>query len=184
MRGETWDFVINVNLHGVYNGLQAVVPGMIARGEGGFIVNTSSMAGMVGGTSGFAYHASKFAVVGLSESLSVELAHHKISVSVVCPGAVATDIVKNTKKLRPAAAEARTTRVQGILDAAHESLQEQGVNPNDAGRAIVEGMLARRPYLFTDGWWAPLIEARTNSILASLHAAYPPSTQHDLEGIR
>lgn len=173
MRGETWDFVVNVNLHGVYNGLQAVVPGMIARGEGGYIVNTSSLAGMVPAGSGFAYHATKYAVVGLSESLRIELEHHNISVSVVCPSQVATDIVRNTRDLRPAAAETHTERVNGILDAAHERLHEIGADPFDVGRNIVTGMLAGQPYLFTDGSWVGLLEERFDAILDALRTAYP-----------
>lgn len=173
MRGDTWDFVVNVNLHGVYNGLQAVVPGMIARGEGGYIVNTSSLAGMVPAGSGFAYHATKYAVVGLSESLRVELEHHNISVSVVCPSQVATDIVRNTRALRPSDAEAHTARVNGILDAAHDRLHEVGADPFEVGRNIVTGMLAGLPYLFTDGSWTELLEQRFDAILDALRTAYP-----------
>lgn len=176
MRGETWDFVVNVNLHGVYNGLQAVVPRMIDRGEGGYIVSTSSMAGMVTGlstSSGFAYHATKFAVVGLSESLRVELAHHNISVSVVSPGPVATSIVMNTRNLRPADAEAHTPRVQSILELAHGRLQEAGADPREAGRGIVEGMLAGRLYLFTGGEWADQIQERADAIVDDMRAGFP-----------
>lgn len=182
MRGETWDFVIDVNLNGVYNGIQAVVPGMIDRGGGGFVVNTASFSGLVGVGSGFAYHASKFAVVGLSEALRGEVAHHDISVSVVCAGQVATSIVQNTRRLRPATAEAHTARVEAILDMAHERLLMEGVNPRQAGRSIVEGMLDRRLYLFTEGSWAPMLELRTQAIIDDLHAAYPPIA-NDLEGI-
>ena len=173
MQGDLWDWVINVNLNGVYNGIQAVLPNMISRGEGGYVVNTSSMAGIAGTSSGFAYHASKFAVVGLSESLRAEVAQQKISVSVICPGAVATDIVQNTRHLRPAEAEAHTERVTTILDAAHVMLRNHGVDALAAGRSVVEGMLDGRLYLFTDGAWAPAIEARTAGILADLRAAFP-----------
>jgi NAD(P)-dependent dehydrogenase (short-subunit alcohol dehydrogenase family) len=67
MSYESWDWVIGVNLQGVYNGLQTFVPRMIERG-GGYVVNTASGAGLVAQGTGFLYATSKFAVVGLSES--------------------------------------------------------------------------------------------------------------------
>ncbi|MGB0500885.1 MAG: SDR family NAD(P)-dependent oxidoreductase, partial [Acidimicrobiales bacterium] len=62
-----WDWTLGVNLEGVVNGLQAFLPGMVAHGQGGHVVNTASMAGIVGVAGMGIYNASKFAVVGLSE---------------------------------------------------------------------------------------------------------------------
>ena len=101
MSYETWDWVIGINLHGVYNGIQTFVPRMIERGDGGYIVNTASGAGLVHASSGFLYATSKFGVVGLSEALHDELSGYHIGVSVLCPGPVATDIVNNTAKPAP-----------------------------------------------------------------------------------
>lgn len=174
MRGEVWDFSVNVNLHGVYNGLQAFVPRMIERKEGGWIANTSSMAGLVPAGSGFAYHATKFAVVGLSLSLRGELAHHGINVSVICPGMVATSIVENTKRLRPEQAERHSSKISAILSGAHERLLTQGESKEDAGERIVSGLLENRPYLFTDASdhdWRPILEAMHEQLLACLPSA-------------
>jgi NAD(P)-dependent dehydrogenase (short-subunit alcohol dehydrogenase family) len=167
MRGEVWDWMVDVNLHGVYNGVQAFVPRMIARGEGGYVVNTSSVSGLLAAGSGFAYHATKFAVVGLSESLRLELARHRISVSVACPGQVATDIVQNVRNVRPANAEAHSSKVQALLDTAHQALQDKGVSIDSAGESIVAGALEGKPYLFTDGnaFYRALIEQRTAAIV-------------------
>ena len=167
MRGEVWDWMVDVNLHGVYNGVQAFVPGMIARGEGGYLVNTSSVSGLIAAGSGFAYHATKFAVVGLSESLRLELARHNISVSVACPGQVATDIVQNVRDSRPAHAEEHSSKVRALLDKAHRALQDNGVSIDAAGESLVSGALAGRPYIFTDGnaFYRALIEQRTTQIL-------------------
>ena len=168
MRGELWDWMVDVNLNGVYNGIQAFVPRMIARREGGAVVNVSSMAGIVPGGSGFAYHATKFAVVGMSLSLRQELAHHGISVSVVCPGQVATSIVRNTADQRPAEAEAHTDRVASILAAAHESLLSNGVSIDDAGRSVVDGAVAGQPFIFTDGLYRDYVQQYTAQILACM----------------
>lgn len=167
MRGEVWDWMVNVNLHGVYNGIQAFVPRMIERGEGGYVANTSSVSGLIAAGSGFAYHATKFAVVGLSESLRLELARHRISVSVVCPGQVATDIVQNVRNSRPADAEQHSSKVTAILDSAHQALQDNGVSIDAAGEAIAEGVFAGQPYVFTDGnpFYPALIQQRTEAIL-------------------
>jgi len=175
MRGETWDFSVNVNLNGVYNGLQAFVPRMIER-KSGWIANTSSMAGLIAAGSGFSYHATKFAVVGLSRSLRYELAHHNINVSVICPGMVATSIVENTKKLRPGDAERHSTKITAILSGAHERLLSHGESKEDAGERIVSGLLENRPYLFTDASdkdWRPLLEQMHEELLSCLPSAEP-----------
>jgi NAD(P)-dependent dehydrogenase (short-subunit alcohol dehydrogenase family) len=180
MRGELWDWMVGVNLNGVYNGVQAFVPRMIARGEGGMLVNVSSMAGLVPAGSGFAYHATKFAVVGMTESLRGELAHHKISVSIVCPGQMATSIVRNTETLRPADAEPHTNRVRGILDSAHERLMSNGVDPDVAGRNVLEAALAGQPYIFTDGLFKDFLEMRHQAILECV----PPADEAALAELK
>ena len=85
-----WELTMNINFWGVLYGVQAFLPRMIAAKQGGNIVNTASMAGLVGMPYFAAYNASKFAVVGLSESLSRELKQYGIGVSVLCPMIVET----------------------------------------------------------------------------------------------
>ena len=90
-----WQWVFSVNVMGVVHGIRAFVPRMLASGEEGHIVNTGSMAGLVtGGMGTSVYDASKHAVVSLSESLYRDLAIRtaKVSASVLCPGAVTTQI--------------------------------------------------------------------------------------------
>ena len=99
---EDWDWVMGVNLNGVINGLQVFTNRIINHGEGGHIVNTASMAGLVGIQGISIYNTSKFAVVGMSEAIAADLAHNNIGVSVLCPGFVATDIYTSERN-RPAA---------------------------------------------------------------------------------
>ena len=88
-----WDWAMGVNLNGVINGVATFLPHMIEHGEGGHVVNTASIAGLiVMMPSRSVYHCSKFAVVGLSESMRLDLATDGIGVSVLCPGVVRTDI--------------------------------------------------------------------------------------------
>ena len=89
---DNWRWVIDVNLMGVLHGIKSFLPHIRAHGEGGHIVNTASMAGMQGGLGFSPYGASKFAVVSMSEGLSLQLKPHGIGVSVLCPSYVRTRI--------------------------------------------------------------------------------------------
>ena len=98
-----WDWVIDVNIKGVVNGIRTFVPRLKAHGEGGHIVNTASIAGLQVNPNfrTGAYAMTKYAVVALSEALEQELAGTGIGVSVLCPAAVDTGIVLSARS-RPA----------------------------------------------------------------------------------
>ncbi|WP_197517933.1 SDR family oxidoreductase [Mycobacterium sp. E796] len=87
-----WNDVLDVNLHGVIHGVQAVYPIMI-RQRSGHIVNTASMAGLLPSPGAVSYTAAKHAVVAISRALRVEAERHGIKVSVLCPGAIRTPIL-------------------------------------------------------------------------------------------
>jgi 3-oxoacyl-[acyl-carrier protein] reductase len=88
---EEWGKIIQVNVMGVYNVTRAVLPDMIER-KSGDIVNISSTAGQKGAPVTSAYSASKFAVLGLTESLMLEVRKHNIRVTALTPSTVATDL--------------------------------------------------------------------------------------------
>ncbi|SDM98643.1 3-oxoacyl-[acyl-carrier protein] reductase [Fictibacillus solisalsi] len=92
---EEWKNIIDVNVMGVYNVTRAVLPGMIER-KAGDIINISSSAGQKGAPVTSAYSASKFAVLGLTESLMLEVRKHNIRVSALTPSTVATDLAIGT----------------------------------------------------------------------------------------
>ena len=194
MAYSMWDYVMGINLNGVYNGIQEFVPRMIRRGEGAHVLNTSSVAGLCATRSGYLYHASKYAVVGLSESLRIELEHHGIGVSVLCPGAVATDIVENTRQFRPDSAPARSRRIEGILADAHTALHEQGVAADAVGEHVVDAIMHNRPYVLTDDSVVGPLRERTEAILAAVppealasavsNRQQPPASAQTQEGDR
>ena len=93
---EDWDSVLNVNLHGVVNGVQAAYSVMLSQGYG-HIVNTASMAGLLPMPTAVSYATTKHAVVGLSKSLRVEAASYGVRVSVLCPGFIRTPILRGGK---------------------------------------------------------------------------------------
>ena len=89
---DDWDWIMSVNVGGVINGVQTFVPRMVEHGQGGHIVNTASMSAFLPMPGCGVYVTSKFAVRGLSENLRMDLEPHGIGVSVLCPGAVNTNI--------------------------------------------------------------------------------------------
>ncbi len=90
---EDWDRVQNVNVKGVFLCCQAVARHFIAQGTGGKIINISSITGKRGSARYAAYSASKFAVIGLTQSLAHELAPYKVNINAICPSLVDTERV-------------------------------------------------------------------------------------------
>ena len=96
LQPEQWEEIIQVNLLGVYYTTRAILPGMIAR-KTGDIINISSTAGLRGAPVTSAYSASKFGLLGLTESLMLEVRKHDIRVSALTPSTVATDMAVDLK---------------------------------------------------------------------------------------
>jgi NAD(P)-dependent dehydrogenase (short-subunit alcohol dehydrogenase family) len=94
--GKDWRWLIDINLMGVVHGCDAFLPTMIESGHGGHVVNLSSAAGLLANPQLTAYSATKFAVLGLSEALRMELKPHGIGVTAVCPGIINTAITQNS----------------------------------------------------------------------------------------
>ena len=88
---EDWDRVQRVNVKGVFLCSQAVARHLIAQGTGGKIINMSSVTGKRGSARFAAYSASKFAVIGFTQSLACELAPYQVNVNAICPGLVDTE---------------------------------------------------------------------------------------------
>lgn len=102
---EDWHWVLGVNLMGVVHGCKAFAPNMVAQRRG-HIVNMASAAGYYAAPDMSAYSASKHAVMGLTESLRLELAQHNIGVSAICPGVINTNII-SASRMHGATAQAQ-----------------------------------------------------------------------------
>jgi len=107
---EEFRRVVEINLMGVVHGCYAFLPRMRDAGRPAHVVNIASMAGYWAGPFMTSYHASKFGVVGLSESLRAELAEHGIGVTVICPGVIDTPIVRNAPMYGATATEENRQR--------------------------------------------------------------------------
>lgn len=134
-----WEYTMRVNFWGVVHGVSAFVPRLIAQGQGGHVVNTASMAGLVGMEWLGVYCASKFAVVGLTEALQRELRPHGIGVSVLCPMIVQTAITANSIRNRPAAL--RNPGTQDLMPEADAPPLAGGIIPVDeVSRRVVRAI--------------------------------------------
>jgi len=136
---------------------------MVTQGGESHVVNTASGAGLMasGALPLGGYTTSKFAVVGLSESLRNEMAPHGIGVTVLCPGAVQTSILHSarytpaTEHLRPAAAGAPTPSREGV----------RRMQPDDVGKLVLRAVRRNRLYALTHPEERATFEARSNAIL-------------------
>lgn len=159
---QDWDWVIAVNQLGVQYGISAFLPKIKAHGEGGHIVTTSSMAGIVNAGPGWApYNASKFAVVVMSEVLYSELKETNIGVSVLCPGAVATNIIEAADS-RPA--DFGSSGDKPVIAGDVAELLEHGLDPDVVGKLVLEGIREEQFYLFTDPRMIKAVERRFERI--------------------
>ena len=95
MTAEQWKDMIDINLTGVFNAARAALPSMVARGEGGSVILTSSTAGLIGYANTAHYTAAKHGVIGLMKVLAQEAGLHGIRVNAICPTTVNTPLVIN-----------------------------------------------------------------------------------------
>ena len=160
-----WDWVIAVNQLGVVYGIRAFLPKIKSHGEGGHIVTTSSMAGLVNSGAGWGpYNSTKYAAVALSEVLYSELKGTNIGCSVLCPGAVATNIGKAGEH-RPPEYGRSTSRPVVVGDGGNlDSLLSEGLDPDIVGRLVLEGIQQDQFYLFTDPRMQVWVERRFGRI--------------------
>jgi len=145
---DDWDWLMGVNLHGPINGVMTFVPRMIRAGQGGYVVNTASMAGfLAAGVCGI-YNTSKFAVRGLSESLRASLAPHGIGVSVLCPGLVKSYIYASDE-VRPAGLKAGAKPVNPENVKRLAQVHEFGMEPDVIAARVLEAIAENRFHIFT-----------------------------------
>lgn len=165
-----WDWVMDVNLRAVIWGVDIFGPLIESHGEGGQIVSTASVAGLISGSSD-PYSVSKYGVVALSEGLRRELAPRNIGVSVLCPGAIKTRILEAGRNLPERFAAGRMGEAPKDWDqqSGYEAVRamiDTGIDPLYVGELVREGIEHDWDYIFTDTAFEPAIDARFAAIKA------------------
>jgi NAD(P)-dependent dehydrogenase (short-subunit alcohol dehydrogenase family) len=156
---DDWKWVLQVNLWGVIHGLRAFLPGMVASGEEAHIVNTASVAGLLGAPWMAPYVASKFAVVGISQCLYYELASSRVGVSVLCPSWVNTNIATSYRN-RPDHLGGNLPENQGgPLAAVAAQMLAGGMAPSEVADQVADAVRRRRFWVLTHRDVLPIIEA-------------------------
>ncbi len=162
-----WNWTIGVNLMAVIWGVEIFGPLIEKAGQGGHIVNTASIAGMIS-ASGNAYNVTKYGVVALSEGLRVELAPRGIGVSVLCPGFIRTQIVDSARNL-PGRFAGAVAATEGPTAEWLDQLRDRvnhGIDPLYVGELVREAVENDWAYIFTDTEFEPFIEARFAGVKA------------------
>jgi NAD(P)-dependent dehydrogenase (short-subunit alcohol dehydrogenase family) len=173
---DNWRWVLDVNLMGVLHGIRTFLPHIRAHGEGGHIVNTASMAGMLTGWQGFnPYPASKFAVVGMSEGLATQLKPLGIGVTVLCPGFVRTRILESGRnrpeRYGPPQAALDPATPAGAMAAQAAELVQSGLDPSHVALLVLAAIREDELYVFTHPETRAKVEERFAAILAALNRA-------------
>ncbi|WP_206245291.1 SDR family NAD(P)-dependent oxidoreductase [Novosphingobium terrae] len=167
---DDWDWQIDVNLRGVINGIRTFLPRMIQRGKGGHIINTASMSAFVALKGTGIYCTTKMAVRGLTETLAQDLQGTGIGVSLLCPGAVNTNIH-----------EALLTRPAHLADTGYyqagpemfghlKKVIEVGMEPETLAEHVLKGVRDNQLYIL------PYAEFR--GTLEEIHARVMASVAH------
>ena len=175
-----WQWALDVNLMGVVFGAKVMVPMIKQHGEGGWIINVASMAGMGGTPYGGAYTATKAAVVAVSESWAGELESEGINVSVLCPAFVQTRIYDSERNRQ---SQYKTDKKSPISENVFlnkaKKMVENGIEVSIVGKRVVEALNDGEFYIFTHPNYRPLVEERSSQINAAFEkASKSPLLQH------
>ena len=163
---DDWRWMIGVNLWGVIHGIHTFLPILRRNRDGGHIVNTASMAGLVAGPRLGAYAAAKYGVVGLTEVLAAELAadNSRVGVSVLCPGTVHTNIGHSSRN-RPA--DLPAAGFKDIDIELEDNPRYRWIYPADAGAVVVRAIKRGDLYALTHPDWYPMVAERHEAIAAA-----------------
>ncbi len=168
---DNWRWVVDVNLMGVVYGIRSFLPHMRAHGEGGHIVNTASMAGMINNMGFSPYAATKFAVVAMSEGLRMQLAPLGIGVSVLCPDFVRTKIGESGRNRPDRYGQAQPLDPNSQAAAFVAEIARQiaaGLEPSDVAARVIHAIRADELYIFTHPNMREAVEGRFAAIEAAM----------------
>lgn len=173
---DDYDWIMNVNFNGVVNGMQTFVPRMIARGQGGHIVNTASLGCFIAASVAGIYSASKFAVHGITMAMRDALGAYGIGVSVLCPANIRSNIAESVDT-RPAHLSKSGFNVSDEEREALREIYSQGMDPEELAGHVLEAIRENRFYIIPYPEARPMLEMIFKQALDAL-----PPADSDLEG--
>ena len=174
---DMYDWLININLGGCFNGIHAFLPKMQSNKEEGHIIATCSTSGFIAYPMLGLYSASKFGIRGLMTSLRAELTDSNVDVSIVCPGEVTTNIVNSTFDTSSSqevieSLEDLNTNPKALLEVAAEDAQNTyPISPLEAAQAIFAGIKNKDFYIFTHKGYKRQLEEISNEYLEAFDQA-------------
>tara|TARA_B110001452_G_scaffold6932_1_gene6242 strand:- start:128 stop:970 length:843 start_codon:yes stop_codon:yes gene_type:complete len=173
---EMFDWLININLGGCFNGIHAFLPRMKASGEEARIIATCSTSGFIAYPMLSLYSASKFGIRGLMTSLRAELAmsNSNVGVSIVCPGEVTTNIVNSTFQSNESAENKPVADIDptAMLEVAAEDAQNTyPISPLEAAQGIFAGIKNKEFYIFTHKGYKRQLEDISSEYLEAFDRA-------------
>jgi NAD(P)-dependent dehydrogenase (short-subunit alcohol dehydrogenase family) len=165
-RYDDWDWGLGILIGGAVNGIQTFLPRILAHGEGGHIVNTSSINGLLPIPGATIYVTAKAALIAMSEAIRGELAVDNVGVSAFCPGVVQSNI-REGGRMRPD----RYRRDSGYLELERQ-LEERPVPPewmdaDECGERLLQGIRRNDLYILTHSEFKEGLDERFRAVLAS-----------------
>ncbi len=167
---EDWDFALAVNVGGAINAIRTFAPSMAASGREGHIVITASVSGLFTGPGAGVYATTKYALVGIAESLRADLRETRVGVSVLCPGPVQSELFESTATVRPArwAATGSVPVVPPGTSRSDTAIFRTAPTGFDIGDQVLNGVRRNDLYILTHPEIRPVLEARAAALLAAL----------------
>ena len=170
---DMYDWLININLGGCFNGVHAFLPKMQSSKEEAHIIATCSTSGFIAYPMLGLYSASKFGIRGLMTSLRAELTNSNVDVSIVCPGEVTTNIVNSTygsSSNQKVESEDSDNNPKALLEVAAEDAQNTyPISPLEAAQAIFAGIENKDFYIFTHKGYKRQLEEISNEYLQAFN---------------
>jgi len=174
---DMYDWLININLGGCFNGVHAFLPKMQSSKEEAHIIATCSTSGFIAYPMLGLYSASKFGIRGLMTSLRAELTGSNIDVSIVCPGEVDTNIVNSVfdsssnREIKQASQESGSDPKALLEVAAEDAQNTYPISPIEAAQAIFSGIENKDFYIFTHKGYKRQLEEISSEYLQAFDKA-------------
>jgi NAD(P)-dependent dehydrogenase (short-subunit alcohol dehydrogenase family) len=176
---DDWDWLMGVNLTGVFNGVRTFLPRIQAHGEGGQIITTSSMRGLYAVGDAGCYCTSKYAVVGMMEALRAEFANSNIGASVFLPGLVTSNVWDSNRNRSNNLANTGAKSDPKMKAAERNVVNDPkfAMSALEAGQLMLRGMRKNDLYILTHPEFKQIMRVRNEALIASIPLDLHPSKE-------